>query len=213
MIQIEKLVVNPFMLNTLLLYDESSECVVIDPGFSNQNERMRFKNFIAQAGLKPVKLINTHCHVDHILGNKFINNEFGLPLIAHVNETSNLQIADATASIYGLPKPDSPSIGIFLSDGDIIEFGHSKLKVLFTPGHTAGGISLYSEQDKIVIVGDLLFQGSIGRTDFPGGNYDTLIASVNDKIFTLPDDVKVFSGHGNETTVGYERQFNPFFND
>lgn len=201
------------MLNTLLLYDESNECVIIDPGFSNQNERAKFLQFLSNTSLKPVGLINTHCHVDHILGNRFISEQFGLKIMANEHENSNLGIADATADIYGLPKPQSPSIEVFLNDGDNVSFGNSVLQVLFTPGHTAGGISLYSEKDKIVVAGDLLFQGSIGRTDFPGGNYNTLIESVLNKIFVLPDDTKVYPGHGNETTVGEEKRFNPFFNE
>jgi len=211
MITIEKMVVNPFMENTFILYDETKQCIIIDPGFSNRQEEAKFLNFIAKYDLKPVHLINSHCHIDHILGNKFIHHQFNLELSAHKNEVSNITFSDEHAEFLGLPVAGSPPITKFLEEGDIIEFGNSSLAVLYTPGHTSGGISLYCLMHKFVIVGDLLFYGSIGRSDLPGGHHETLLKSVQEKIFTLPDNTVVYSGHGENTSVGFEKKNNPFF--
>ena len=213
MIHIKKFTVNPFGVNSLVAYDETKECIVIDPGYSTDEEKQMLQSFIENEQLKVVKLVNTHCHIDHILGNRFICDTYQVKLHAHAEDQYNIDSSSQTAMMYGLPEPNSPDIDVFLNEGDTIDFGSSKLKILLTPGHTKGHICLYADQEKFAICGDVLFQGSIGRTDLPGGDYDTLIQSIKTKLFVLPDDTKVYSGHGEETSIGLEKRFNPFLQD
>jgi hydroxyacylglutathione hydrolase len=213
MIQIQKFTVNPFGVNSLVLFDVSKECIIIDPGFSNEEERKKLLDFVEAHQLKVVKLINTHCHIDHILGNRFVKETYKVNLYAHPKDQYNIDNADEAALFYGLPRPNSPSIDVELKEGEYIEFGQSKLKILFTPGHTQGHVCLYSEEDAFAICGDVLFQGSIGRTDLPGGDYDTLIHSIKTQLMILPDDTKVYSGHGEESSIGLERKFNPYLEE
>ena len=210
MINVKIFTVNPFMQNTYLLYDETMEAIVIDAGFGNSGEEKIFLSFLEKNSLKLKRLINTHCHIDHIWGNKFVSERFGLEVEANQLETSNNEGAEAYSSLFGISIPKPPAIGKFINDGDLIEFGNSVLKALFTPGHTAGHICFYAEDEKILISGDVLFAQSIGRTDLPGGDYDTLINSINNKLMVLDDDVKVYPGHNEPTTIGRERKFNPF---
>lgn len=158
-------------------------------------------------------LINTHCHIDHILGNKYISTRYQLKLTAHKKETQVLDFGTQTAMMYQIPYDPSPPIEIFIDEGDIVKFGHSALNVLFTPGHSPASISLLNKESKILISGDVLFQGSIGRTDLPGGNFETLTRVIRSKFFTLTDDIVVYPGHGDSTTVGIEKRTNPFFVD
>ena len=167
--------------------------------------------FIKSNGLNPIHLINTHCHIDHILGNKFISESYNLPLTAHKKEKQVLDFGTQTAMMYQIPYELSPEITKFIDEGDTITFGNTKLDVLFTPGHSPASISLYCKSANILIAGDVLFQGSIGRTDLPGGNFETLTRNIKAKFFTLPDETVVFSGHGNPTTIGIEMRTNPFF--
>lgn len=204
---------NAFYENTYVVYDETNECIIIDPGCSNASENQEISRFIADHDLKPVHLINTHCHIDHILGNRYISEKYKLKLTAHKREKQVLDFGPQTAMMYQITYDPSPEIEIFLDEGDIVKFGHSALEVLFTPGHSPASISLLSKVDKILIAGDVLFQGSIGRTDLPGGNFETLTRVIRSKFFTLPDDVVVYSGHGDSTTIGVEKRTNPFFTD
>ena len=204
---------NPFYENTFILYDDSSECIIIDPGCSNASENQEISAFIADHHLKPVHLINTHCHIDHILGNKYISNRYQLKLTAHKKESQVLDFGTQTAMMYQIPYDTSPAIEIFIDEGDKVKFGQSELEVLFTPGHSPASISLLNKEFKMLIAGDVLFQGSIGRTDLPGGNFETLTRVIRSKFFTLPDDVIVYPGHGDSTTVGIEKRTNPFFVD
>ena len=204
---------NPFYENTYILYDSSGECVIIDPGCSNASENLEISTFIADHNLKPVHLINTHCHIDHILGNKFISTKYQLKLTAHKKESQVLDFGIQTAMMYQIPYETSPAIEIFIDEGDKVKFGQSELEVLFTPGHSPASISLLNKESKMLIAGDVLFQGSIGRTDLPGGNFETLTRVIRSKFFTLPDDVVVYPGHGDSTTVGFEKRTNPFFVD
>ena len=210
MISVKKFSVNPFGVNSFILYDETKACIIIDPGFSNELEQHMLLDFINSEKLEVQKLVNTHCHIDHILGNRFVSETFGIKLQAHKEDQYNIDTADQTARMYGLPQPNSPNIEVFLEDGDFLEFGQSKLKILHAPGHCKGHICLYAEADHFAICGDVLFQGSIGRTDLPGGDFDTLINSIRTKLFVLPDDTKIYSGHGEETSIGLEKKFNPF---
>lgn len=202
---------NPFQENTYIVYDDSKECIIIDPGCYTENERTTLINFIEENELKPVRLINTHCHLDHICGNQFIANKYGLKLEANKEELPILEHAPKAAQMYGFPMQASPEIEIFLDEKDIVKFGKSELHILFTPGHSPGSLSFYSEKHGFVIAGDVLFRQGIGRTDLPLGDYDTLIQSIKEKLFTLPKKTVVYSGHGPETSIGYELVNNPFF--
>lgn len=213
MIQIKSFTFNPFQENTYLLINELNECIIIDPGMYSASEQMEFDAYITKNNLNPVKLINTHCHIDHIFGNNYCINKYQLQLQGHVKEIEVLNSGLFTAQSYGLNYDPSPKIEVYLSENQIIPFGKSYLKILFTPGHSPGSISLYSEDNHFVIVGDALFYQSIGRTDLPGGNHQTLIESIKTQLMTLPDKTSVMSGHGPITNIGHEKQFNPFLND
>ena len=213
MIQIKSFTFNPFSENTYVLYDESNDCIIIDPGTSHKAEENELVQFIENYHLKPVRLLNTHCHIDHILGNKFVSEKYGLSLEAHELESDNIRRADSYAAMFGMNSLNTPPIAKYLNEGDVISFGHSKLEVLFTPGHAPGHVMFYDPLQQVVIGGDVLFRESIGRTDLPGGNFNTLIQSIQNKLFVLNDDVVVYSGHGPETTIGYEKQYNPFLQE
>jgi glyoxylase-like metal-dependent hydrolase (beta-lactamase superfamily II) len=210
--QVKIFTFNPFSENTYVLYDETKECVIIDPGCSNSAEEKKLTDFIETNELKPVKLLNTHGHIDHVLGNRFVADKYNLKLEANKLEEAGILATDSYASMYGMHAPRSPKPGIYLNEGDTVKFGNTSLKVLFTPGHSAGHIVFFNEENKIIIGGDVLFRESIGRTDLPGGDYETLIKSIKEKLFVLEDAITVYPGHGPETTIGYEKLYNPFLN-
>ncbi len=202
---------NPFQENTYILYDDTKECVIIDPGCFENAEKLELDNFISANNLKPVRLINTHCHIDHVFGNRFVSERYNIELEIHKGELPVLEAVPRVSEFYGIPFPEpSPMPGSFIEEGDIISFGDTKLETLFTPGHSPASISFYCKEAKILIAGDVLFREGIGRTDLPGGDFDTLIASIKEKFFPLGDDIKVYSGHGPETTIGWEKDNNPF---
>ncbi len=202
---IKQLAVGPIMANCYILgCGETRQAVVIDPG----DEADRILMTLAKDKLKVTHILNTHGHFDHVGGNRKLKEATGAPILIHAGDAPMLAQLSAAAATFGLSAENSPEPDRHLSDGDEIAFGNLSLKVLHTPGHSPGSVSLYT--DGKVFVGDLLFSGSIGRTDLPGGDYDTLIASVRNKIFPLGDDVTVYSGHGPETSVGREKRFNPF---
>ena len=213
MIQIKSFTFNPFQENTYLLINDNKDCIIIDPGMYSASEQMELDSYITSNNLKPVMLINTHCHIDHIFGNNYCVNKYNIQLQSHEKEIEVLNSGLFTAKSYGLNYDPSPQIEIFLSENQTIAFGDSTLKVLFTPGHSPGSVSLYSEENHFVIVGDALFYQSIGRTDLPGGNHQTLIQSIESQLMTLPDKTSVMSGHGPMTNIGHEKQFNPFLNE
>jgi len=210
MIQIKKFVFNPFQVNTYVLYDETKECVIIDAACSDEEEEARLSNFIDQMGLKPVLLLCTHAHIDHVLGNTFVAKRYNLKLSAHEDGKMYLADAPAYAASFGLTLNEVLQPTHFLQDNDLIQFGNSSLKVLFAPGHANGSLCFYSEADSFVVSGDVLFYQSIGRTDLPGGDYDVLKNSIWSKLFVLPDDTIVYPGHGPETNIGSEKVSNPF---
>jgi hydroxyacylglutathione hydrolase len=200
---------NHFFENTYVLSDETGECVIIDPGCSQAAEQNELRQYIEAEGLKPVRLLNTHCHIDHILGNGFVKDSFGLKLEAHENEKPNIAKADAYAMMFGMERLNTPNLDLYIKEGDTISFGHTSLDVLFTPGHL-----VFNNRDQNVMIGgDVLFRESIGRTDLPGGDYDTLIRSIQEKLFVLDPLLTVYPGHGEPTTIGHEKRFNPFLQE
>ena len=204
---------NQFFENTFIISDSTNECIIIDPGCYDQNEKQILQDYILSNNLVPTRLINTHCHIDHILGNNFVSKTWDLELEIHQKDIDLLKNSKDIADLYGFVNYEkSPITNKFLVEGDIIEFGKSNLEVLFTPGHAPGHISLYSKNENFIISGDVLFNNSIGRTDLPGGNYNTLIDTIKSKFLCLDDSTVVYCGHGPSTTVGKERINNPFLN-
>ena len=210
MINIQSFTFGPFEENTYLLFDETKECVIIDPGCSNKSEQEEIVQFIKDENLKPVRLLNTHCHVDHVLGNSFVAKKYNLGLEIHKEALETLHSLPQVSHLYGLNAEESVEPSSFLKEGDQIKFGNSLLDILFTPGHSPGSICFVAHADKFVIGGDVLFYGSIGRTDLPGGDHEMLLTNIREKLFILPDDYSVFSGHGQETVIGFEKKNNPF---
>lgn len=210
MIQIQPFTFNPFQENTYILWDETRECIIIDPGCSNSFEQDELSGFIRSQQLKPVKLVNTHCHIDHVMGNRFVAEKFNLNLYIHKDDLFLLQNVENVGKMYGVPVVSSPEPAHFLDETQQLTFGNSSLQIFHTPGHSPGSISFFDKEGKMLIVGDVLFNGSIGRTDLPGGHYETLINSIVTKLLPLGDEVKVYSGHGPVTTIGKEKRTNPF---
>ena len=212
MIQVKKITFNPFQENTIVLHDETNECVIIDPGCYGKEEEETLVKYISDNELKPVKLISTHSHIDHVLGNKFVLDKYNIPFEIHEKDQETLESVALYAGSYGFTNyQKSPLPTNYLEEGKKVKFGNSELDVLFVPGHAPGHVVFIAKDEKFVINGDCLFNGSIGRTDLPGGNYETLIDNIKNKLFTLPDDFVVYCGHGPETTIGYEKMNNPFF--
>lgn len=211
MLQIKVLTYNPVQENTYLLFNENKECIIIDPGCYFDNEKEEITVAIQENNLRPVMLLNTHCHLDHVFGNKFIAEEYKLTLHLHKEEEQMLQMAPASGLMFNLPFDNYTGEFIYLHEGDIITLGTDKLEVIHAPGHSPGSVCFYCKEQKFIIGGDVLFNNGIGRTDLPGGSHETLLKSIREKLFPLPDDVTVYSGHGIETLIGYEKKTNPFF--
>ncbi len=210
MITVKQFPFNPFQVNTYVLFDETKECVIIDPGMQGKHEEEELTDYIDANGLKPVLLLNTHAHVDHIIGNHFVAEKYNLQLNAHKDCVGFLTNAAAYAESFGLKMGAVKSIDNFIGEEEVIKFGDSTIQVLYTPGHADGSLCFYSEKDAFVITGDVLFNQSIGRTDLPTGNYDLLQQSIWEKLFTLPDNTIAWPGHGPETNIGFEKLHNPF---
>ena len=214
MLKLESLVFNPFSENTYVVYDDNSkECVIIDPGCQTPDEENRLFGFIDSHRLKPVLAINTHGHIDHILGNNAVKKRYGIPIAAHHDTTDDITQAKRQAVWLGFRPQGEVDIDLpdrYLTDGETIKIGESTLEVISTPGHARGSISLYAEIEGWVFTGDALFCRSIGRTDLAGGNYETLRESIHGRLYRLPDDTTVFPGHGESTTIFDEQRFNCF---
>lgn len=210
MTQIKIFTFNPFQENTFLLYDETNECIVIDAGCNEENEFQKIDNFIEENNLKLVSIINTHCHIDHIMGNAYLTRKYNVLSIAHKEDIPLLERANDMALAFGFNVQEPPMPERLVNEGDEIKFGNTTLIVKHVPGHSPGSIALYNETDKFVIVGDVLFAGGIGRTDLPGGDYNTLISSINEKLFSLDGETIVYPGHGSKTTIEHEKNTNPF---
>lgn len=202
---------NPYQENTYILFDDSGECAIIDPGMYTSGEQNAVVNFIRDNNLKPVLLLNTHCHIDHVLGNKFVFDQYGLKPQFHEGEMIVLEAAPISSQRTGLRYELSPLPDTFLPENGTISFGNTTLDLIFAPGHSPAHLCFYSKADGIVVGGDVLFRGSIGRTDLPGGNHNQLLTNIQEKLFTLPEETVVYPGHGPETTIGFEKATNPFF--
>ncbi|HMG09695.1 MAG TPA: MBL fold metallo-hydrolase [Mucilaginibacter sp.] len=210
MAKVKPFVNNPYQENTYLLYDETGECVIIDPGMYTATEQNVVVNFIKENNLKPVLLLNTHCHIDHVLGNKFVFDKYGLKPKFHIGESEVLAAVVAYAPQMGIRYEVSPLPDEYLPETGSIQFGNTTLNLIFAPGHSPAHLCFYDKTANILIGGDVLFRLSIGRTDLPGGNFSQLIDNITTKLFALPDNCTVYPGHGPETTIGYEKQNNPF---
>lgn len=210
MIDIKKFVFNPVKENTYVLFDETNECAIVDPGMYDGREQDQFVGFIKERALQPVLLLNTHCHYDHVFGNKFVFDNWGLKPQFHRGELPILQAIPSYLPRMGLQYELSPEPEIFLPENGEISFGNSKMKLIFAPGHSPAHLCFYAEDDNFLVGGDVLFYSSIGRTDLPRGNHAQLISSIKNNLFILPDDCDVYPGHGPATTIGFEKLNNPY---
>ncbi len=201
-----------FGINTYVVYDpEDKECAIIDPGMSRREEYEAIEKFIDREGLKVTHLINTHLHIDHAISDNWVKEKYDVPLEAHSEDAMLGERIMQQAQMFGVKAEDvAVEIERPLKEGDVVKIGHGELKVLHVPGHSPGSICLYDEADGFVIVGDALFEGSIGRTDLPGGNFRQLIDAIKNKLLTLPKETMVLSGHGDATTIGRELEQNPY---
>lgn len=212
--KIHKLVYGPFNENTYILEDVVSKtCIIIDPGMYGPDEQTDFLEVINTNGLTPELLLNTHCHIDHVLGNRFVKDTFDLQPHAHELATKTLEMAVLSAQVYGINYDPSPELITDLEDGEILEFHGHSLKILFTPGHAMGHVVFYNQAENYVIGGDVLFKGSVGRVDLPGCNAKDLETSIREKLYVLPEETVVYPGHGPETTIGEEKRSNFFVNE
>jgi hydroxyacylglutathione hydrolase len=202
---------SPIQENTYILYNEFRDCIIIDPGCYFDEEKDTISDFITKTGLTPKMLLNTHCHLDHVFGNKFIAEKYGLTLSIHENEKKVLDFAPASGLMYNLPFDNYTGEINYLKEGEELLLGEDKVKILFTPGHSPGSLSFHSAAQNFVISGDALFFRSIGRTDLPGGSHQQLLNSIRTQLFILPPETVVYSGHGQPTTIGEEVDENPFF--
>ena len=207
---IKKLIFNPFQVNTYVVSDETKQCAIIDAACYGNDENRILEEYIRKEDLIPVRLIYTHCHVDHILGNTFTTKRYHLEPEVHRKGKLLWETAREFSSFFGVSCDEPMDPKKFLEDGDVVRFGNSLLKVFYTPGHADGSICLWSVSEKFVIVGDVLFHEGIGRADLPTGNFRILKESILQKLFTLADDTVVYPGHGPETTIGFEKRHNPF---
>ncbi|MEO8772300.1 MAG: MBL fold metallo-hydrolase [Ferruginibacter sp.] len=210
MLKIKSFEFSPIQENTYILYNDQNECVIIDPGCYFDDEKEELARFITEMDLKPIMLLNTHCHLDHVFGNKFVAEKFKLKVCIHEKEKQVLAYAPISGLTYNMPFDNYQGEMILLNEGDSIKIGNDELKILLTPGHSPGSLSFYCAADKFVISGDALFYRSIGRTDLPGGDHDLLLKNIREQLFVLPDDTKVYSGHGPVTNIGEEKKHNPF---
>lgn len=211
MIEIKSFTFNPFAENTYVLHDtDTREAVIVDPGCYEKEEQTQLSDYITARRLKVVKLLNTHGHIDHVLGNAWVKDQYGVKLYINREDEATLRSVETYAGAYGFPRYTPSTPEEYLQEGTSVQFGNASLDILFVPGHAPGHIAFYHQEQKFCINGDCLFQGSIGRTDLPGGDFDTLIKSIRTQLFTLPDETVVYCGHGPATTIGHEKKHNPF---
>ena len=202
---------NPYEVNTFIVAASDGQCAIVDPACCSPSEQATLKKFIADKGLRPVWLINTHGHFDHVIGNAFVCQTWSVKSAAHRNDLFLMENAYRQGEMFGFTVEQPPTPTVFLDEGDTVDFGDDvSLRVRHIPGHSPGSIVLYSSVQNWVIVGDVMFRGSIGRSDLPGGNHDLLIAGIEEKLMALPPNTTVYTGHGPDTSIGRERRHNPF---
>lgn len=207
---IKSFVFNPFMENTYVLYNDSQEAFIIDPGCYESFENKALVSFIENENLKPKAVINTHCHIDHVLGNDYVTDHYKIPLWIPKKEAEMLEAVKVYAPTWGITGYRAKEPDHFLNENDMLTLGDETLTCIFAPGHAPGHLMFYHEIDATAIVGDVIFRESIGRTDLPGGEHDTLLKSIREKVYSLPEETILHPGHGPTTTVGFERSNNPF---
>jgi glyoxylase-like metal-dependent hydrolase (beta-lactamase superfamily II) len=212
MIKIKEFVFNPFQVNTFIVYDETRECLIIDAACYESDEFGELYDFVSANSLVPKAVLNTHGHVDHITGTKKVCDKFGIGFQIHSADVVLLDSAQLYGRTFGFEIENPPQPESFLNDGQSFRFGNSELMIWHTPGHSPGSVVFYAAESRFLITGDVLFSGSIGRTDLPGGDHNQLIKSILSKIMVLPRETKVLPGHGPETSVGIEADTNPFLN-
>jgi len=212
MLTIKSFEFSPIQENTYILYNEFNDCIIIDPGCYFDAEKEELAAFILSNNLLPKMLVNTHCHLDHVFGNKFISEKYNLMLNIHEKEKAVLAFAPTSGLMYDMPFDNYSGDFNLLNEGDTVTLGKDELKVLLVPGHSPGSLAFYSAENKFVISGDALFKNSIGRTDLPGGNHEQLIKSIKEQLLTLPEETLVYSGHGPLTKIGDEKKNNPYLN-
>ncbi|MBS1487297.1 MAG: MBL fold metallo-hydrolase [Bacteroidetes bacterium] len=210
MLSIQSFTFNAFAENTYVVFDETHEAVIIDPGCYTREEQNQLTSFVTKNNLQVKYILNTHCHIDHVLGNDFTKDYYRVPLLIHSIEEPVLRAVKNYAPLYGFDGYREALPDQYLHESKSVKFGNTEWKVLFLPGHSVGHVGFYDAKEKAVIAGDVLFAGSIGRTDLPGGDFDTLIRSIHQELFRLPDDTVVYAGHGPTTTIGEEKISNPF---
>ncbi len=210
MLSIQTFVFNPFSENTHVVSDETGTAVIIDPGCYETEEQNELDEYIATKRLSVKYLLNTHCHIDHVLGNYHVKKKYSVPLLVHAREENVLRAVKTYAPNYGFNGYQETTADQFIHEGEVISFGETTWDILFLPGHAPGHVGFYDKKEGVIFSGDVLFDGSIGRTDLPGGDYDTLIQSIREKMFALPNEVIVYCGHGATTTIGKEKQSNPY---
>lgn len=210
MSHLKKFVFSPFSENTYVVYDETKECVVIDPGCLSQAEKETLSDFIKKQGLKPKAILQTHTHLDHVFGSAYVKRNFGIPMLMHQADLPVLNDVELRCKTWGIPGYEPVEPDGFLNEGETYSFGNTKFEIIWVPGHAPGHIAFICHEDRYIIGGDCLFRMSIGRTDFPLCSHEKLMESIRNKFFTLPDDYTVYAGHMDETTIGFEKQHNPF---
>lgn len=208
--EIKSLVFNPFYENTYVLWDETHEGVIVDPGCYEHYEKKELIAFIETNNIDIKTIVNTHCHIDHVLGNYEMKNHFQCPVWIPEHEAEVFREVEVRASTWGIQGYTPADVDRYLKEGESISFGNTSLKSILVPGHSPGHLVFYYEREKKLIGGDVLFRESIGRTDLPGGNHQDLITNIQTKVYTLPDETEVFPGHGPSTTIGHEKANNPF---
>ncbi|MDD3108066.1 MAG: MBL fold metallo-hydrolase [Alistipes sp.] len=210
MITVKIIVSNPFQENTLVLSDATGECIIIDAGMYNAQENRALTQYIAEAKLRPVMAVNTHGHVDHMLGVNFVKQTYGIPFALDGRDNFLIESAPTHGAIYGFKVDAVPTVDRDLQGVPTLQFGETTLQIIETPGHTPGHICLYQPEQKLLVTGDTLFRESIGRTDLPGGDYSWIMRSILDKLMPLGDEVHFYPGHGQDSTIGHEALYNPF---
>lgn len=210
MLNVKVFTFSPVQENTYILSDEHGLCAIIDPGCYFDEEKEELSSYIEKTRLKPVLLLNTHCHLDHVFGNKFVHETYGLTLHLHEKEKRMLEMAPASGLMWNLPFDNYKGELVFVDEQDKLSVGADELEILFTPGHSPGSISFYHRQQNFVVSGDVLFNMSVGRTDLPGGSFEVLANSIRNKLYTLTDSCMIYPGHGDPTSIGFEKKHNPF---